>query len=105
MGSLKSNLFQPQTATTIGYAGLSHLGLVSGICTAAKGFPVVLFDSRTDLIQELQAKKLPVHEPELDNLLAQNEARITFTSAKKDLAKCQVVVVSIDIPTNANNES
>lgn len=112
MGSLRNGSstaptlnFELQTKTTIGYAGLSHLGLVSGICTAAKGFPVVLYDARADLIADLRKKKLPVHEPELDQLLANHEAKITFTSAKKDLARCQVVVVAIDIPTNSNNES
>ena len=30
----------------IGFAGMSHLGLVSSIATAAKGFNVVSYDSR-----------------------------------------------------------
>ena len=50
----------------IGFAGLSHLGIVSSIAAAAKGFDVVAFDPDADLIANLRENKLPVFEPDLD---------------------------------------
>ena len=89
----------------IGFAGMSHLGLVSSIATAAKGFHVVSFDGRADLVRDLQMGKLPVHEPDLDDLLKRHASNITFTNSGRNLASCAVVILSIDIPTNQNNES
>jgi UDPglucose 6-dehydrogenase len=89
----------------IGFAGMSHLGLVSSIATAAKGFNVVSYDSRAELIRLLHVGTLPVHEPELDNLLHRNAHCMTFTTEAADLARCAVVVLSMDVPTNQNNES
>ncbi|MGE0529411.1 MAG: nucleotide sugar dehydrogenase, partial [Bdellovibrionales bacterium] len=89
----------------IGFAGLSHLGIVSSIATAAKGFSVVGFDPRQDLIKNLQGKNLPVHEPDLDDLLTIHSSRMRFTAASSELKSCSVVVVAIDIPTNSENQS
>ena len=47
----------------IGYAGLSHLGLVSSAAAAAKGFDVVGFDQDAALVARLNAADLPVVEP------------------------------------------
>jgi UDPglucose 6-dehydrogenase len=90
---------------TIGFAGMSHLGLVSSIATAAKGFSIVAYDGRAELVQQLRAGKLPVHEPGLDDLFRSHAQSMTFTSEAADLAACSVVVLSMDIPTNQNNES
>ncbi len=88
---------------SIGFAGLSHLGLVSGICIASKGFEVVAFDPRADLVQALQDGKLPIFEPGLEELLS--KASIRFTSDPKDLAQCSVVYLAQDVATNAKGES
>jgi UDPglucose 6-dehydrogenase len=89
----------------IGFAGLSHLGLVSSIATAAKGFDVVAYDPNPDLAATLWQGQLPVHEPGLADLLQDHAGRLTFTAAASALGACAVVVLSIDIPTGADNES
>lgn len=89
----------------IGYAGLSHLGIVSAIATAAKGFDVVAHDSRPELIADLRAGKLHVHEPGLAELLQASTSRMTFTASVSDLSRCSVVVLSIDIPTDTDDHS
>jgi UDPglucose 6-dehydrogenase len=91
--------------SVIGFAGLSHLGIVSSLATAAQGFDVVAYDANPDLVARLQAGCLPVHEPGLPELLRENAARMTFTAAAGALFRCGVVVVSIDIPTNSENQS
>lgn len=90
---------------TIGFAGLSHLGLVSGIAVASKGFKVVGFDASRELVEQLNGRRLPVHEPQLDDLLAKSSTDISFTSSAGDLSSCDVVYISCDIKTREDNTS
>ena len=48
----------------IGFAGLSHLGIVSSLAAAAKGLRVVAFDSDIQLITRLVAGDFPIVEPQ-----------------------------------------
>ena len=49
----------------IGFAGLSHLGIVSSTAAAAKGFDVLAYDPREDLCRRLTDGDLPIWEPDL----------------------------------------
>jgi UDPglucose 6-dehydrogenase len=89
----------------IGYAGLSHLGIVSSIAAAARGFRVVAFDADVALCDGLRAGRLPVFEPGLADLLAANRDRLEFTSDPARLLDCAVVTLSRDIPTDEQNQS
>ncbi len=89
----------------IGYVGLSHLGIVSSIATASKGFQVVAYDASETLCQQLSDGNFPVHEPGLPELLGDCREQILFTSNSQDLTQCDVVVFSLDIPTTPENES
>ena len=77
---------------------------MSSIATASAGFDVVAYDASATVTDQPRGE-LPVHEPDLPELLQKSAPRITFTSRCGDLARCGVIVVSIDIPTNADNES
>lgn len=88
------------TLPTIGFAGMTHLGLVSGVSAAEKGFQLVCFDQDKSKIQAINAGQLPVSEPQLDDLVSKNKDRILFTSNPSDLATCDVVYVAPDIPTD-----
>ncbi len=87
-------------APRIGFAGLTHLGLVSSIAAASKGFSVVGFDPDKGRVAAITAGDLPVREPDLDDLLAANRARITFTGTIGDLGSCDLVYVATDVPTD-----
>ncbi len=89
----------------IGFAGLSHLGLVSTVAVASKGFDVIGFDPDPALTEGLAAGRLPLFEPGLEPLMAASRSRIRFTSAPSDLGACDVVYVAIDIATSPSNES
>lgn len=93
------------TQPVIGFAGLSHLGLVSGICAASKGFPLVGFDARPGLAHNLQRGELPISEPDLNRLLKENRDPITFTSDPQILNTCDVVYFALDIQTDEKNQS
>ena len=47
----------------IGFAGLSHLGIVASVAAAAKGFEVVAYDSDAALCGQLRAAQAPIVEP------------------------------------------
>jgi UDPglucose 6-dehydrogenase len=91
--------------TVIGFAGLTHLGIISSVAAAAKGYHVIGFHDDTELISKLNKADFPIQEPQLNELLLENRERITFSADVADLSKCQIVYVSIDIPTNDNGES
>lgn len=89
----------------IGFAGMTHLGLVSGVCASAKGFSLVCFDPDPARIGPIAQGKLPVSEPGLDDLVAKNAARLRFTALPADLAACDVIYVAPDVPTDDRGAS
>ena len=89
----------------LGFVGMTHLGLVSGVAAAEKGFHVVCFDPDTARIDRLVRGELPVSEPQLDSLVARNKLRLGFTADTAALAACDVVYVAPDVPTDDQGKS
>jgi UDPglucose 6-dehydrogenase len=89
----------------IAYAGMTHLGLCSGIAAASKGFETVCFDPDAARIATLQAGNLPVIEPNLPELLDMHRARVSFTADTAALRRCDVVYVAPDVPTDEHGGS
>ena len=89
----------------IGFAGMSHLGLVSSVASAEKGFHVRCFDLDAERIEALRRQKLPVSEPDLPELLSKNQERLTFIKNVGDLSKCDVVYIAQDVPTDDRGQS
>src|SRR5262252_8593193 len=90
---------------TVGFAGMTHLGLVSAAAVAGQGFTVVCFDSDQALVDRLARRQWPVLEPGLDELIKSNGARQQFTAAPGDLAACDVIYVAPDVPTDDQGRS
>jgi UDPglucose 6-dehydrogenase len=88
------------TQPTIGYAGMTHLGLCSAIAAASKGFVTYGFDPDAELVKKLEAGQLPVVEPQLDDLLRDNRKRMWFTADRARLKACDVIYVAPDVPTD-----
>jgi len=84
----------------IGFVGMTHLGLVSGISATQKGFRVICFDQDTDKVKALNKDILAVSEPQLNELVIKNRSQISFTDVVADLKKCDVVYVAPDIATD-----
>ena len=89
----------------IGFVGLSHLGLNYSLATAAKGFDVVAYDPDTELIRRLEAGDFPIEEPGFSELHERHHSKLRYTSAAADLGSCDLVFYSLDVRTNAGNES
>ena len=89
----------------VGFAGMTHLGLVSSTVAAAKGFQVVCYDPDPRLIADLDQGRLPVTEPGLDEMSRANRARQSFTDAVAELSRCDLVYVSADVATDEQGTS
>jgi UDPglucose 6-dehydrogenase len=84
----------------IAYVGMTHLGLVSAAAATAKGFRVIGFDPDTSLISSLKQGNIPVSEPLLSKTLTQHQHLLQFTSDASHLQSCDLVYLSLDIPTD-----
>src|SRR5262245_65558998 len=93
------------SAPVIGFAGLTHLGLVSALAVASKGFRVVGYDSDAARVRGIAAGSLPVIEPGLDELARGCAPRTSFSSRVEDLAACDIVYISTDVPTDDRGQS
>ena len=93
------------TAPVIGFAGLTHLGLVSAIAVAAKGFRVIGYDADAARVCDIAARRLPLVEPGLDELARACAMQLSFTNRADDLAVCDIVYISTDVPTDNQGQS
>jgi len=89
----------------VGFAGLSHLGLVSSIVTASKGCEVLAYDPKPGLCGDLREGRLPTFEPGLADLLEVSRPRIRFTTDAAALRQCDVIFFSLDVPTDTEGRS
>ena len=92
-------------SVVVGFAGMTHLGIVSSASVAAKGFRTVCYDPDDGTIARLAAGDIPVTEPDLDDLVRANGARQVFTADLARLAECNVVYISTDVPTDNSGQS
>jgi UDPglucose 6-dehydrogenase len=93
------------TKPVIGYAGMTHLGLLSASAAAAQGFRTIAFDTDASLIGRLQKGELPVNEPGLPELIAQHKRDLVFAADAEALGPCDVVYVAVDVPTDDKGQS
>ena len=90
---------------TIAFCGMTHLGLNSAVAVAERGFSVLCFDADKDLVDAIGKGRIPVNEPDLNDLFAKNADRLSFTANAADLAGCDVAYIAADVPTDDNGES
>ena len=89
----------------VGFAGLSHLGLVYGLATAAKGMEVRGFDPDRQLVAALGRGAFPVNEPGLEDLARENRSRISWQADPRALGDCGLVFISLDVATDLRDRS
>src|SRR5580658_6288493 len=93
------------TMPVIGFAGMTHLGVVSASAAAAQGFRVVAFDPDTALIERMKRGDLPVSEPSLPELIARHKTELSFSADDAALAECDLIYVAVDVPTDDRGRS
>lgn len=93
------------TLPVIGFAGLTHLGINSQAAAAAHGFQTVGFHPDPKLADQLSQMELPVSEPDLLNLFEAHTERLAFGADPQVLSVCDLVYISVDVPTNDQGQS
>ena len=82
--------------------GAGYVGLVSGACFADFGHIVCCVDNDSAKIAALEAGRMPIYEPGLDDLVAANvrAKRLTFTSdLKAAVAAAEAVFIAVGTPS------
>ncbi|RZJ39822.1 MAG: UDP-glucose/GDP-mannose dehydrogenase family protein, partial [Brevundimonas sp.] len=82
--------------------GTGYVGLVSGACFADFGHSVVCIDKDPRKIERLLKGEIPIFEPGLDNLVADNvkAGRLSFTLDGAEAIKAaDVVFIAVGTPT------
>jgi UDPglucose 6-dehydrogenase len=89
----------------IGFAGMTHLGINSAAAALAREFQIVGYDADRSVIGDLRTGKPPVIEPDLPEVLARHAANASYTSELAELARCNIVYIAADVPTDDNATS
>lgn len=86
----------------ISVMGTGYVGLVSGTCLAERGHQVTCIDIRSEVVQEINAGRPPIHEIGLDKLLrsARDKGMLSATTdAKTAILDSDVTLICVGTPT------
>jgi UDPglucose 6-dehydrogenase len=85
--------------------GTGYVGLVTGACLADFGMNVVCVDKDAEKIAALQAGRVPIYEPGLEEVIARNEraGRLRFTTdLKSGIEEALAIFIAVGTPPKAD---
>ena len=85
----------------IAVIGTGYVGLVAGACLAENGNEVICVDKDASKIATLEAGKMPIYEPGLEEMVRRNtaESRLTFTTSLPDAVQAsEIVFIAVGTP-------
>ena len=85
----------------ISIIGSGYVGLVTGACFADVGHNVICVDNDPRKVEALQAGKIPIYEPGLEEVVHRNVSahRLRFTGSIKDgVDNSQIVFIAVPTP-------
>ena len=92
----------------IAVVGTGYVGLVTGTCFAETGNQVTCVDINQEKVLQMQAGKIPIYEPGLDDLFQRNtqEGRLHFTtSLKEGIERAKVIFLALPTPPGADGSA
>src|ERR1700726_2039324 len=91
----------------ISIIGSGYVGLVTGACFADVGHNVICIDNDEQKIKTLQAGRVPIYEPGLEEIIHRNVSahRLRFSgSIKEGVDNSQIVFIAVPTPQQANGD-
>ncbi|WP_145135905.1 UDP-glucose/GDP-mannose dehydrogenase family protein [Paenibacillus sp. Y412MC10] len=88
--------------------GTGYVGLVSGVCFSELGNDVICVDKISSKISLLNGGEVPIYEPGLKQLIAQNkeEGRLSFTTDLTEAVRnSDIVVIAVGTPSMSNGQA
>ena len=90
----------------LGIFGAGWVGLVTAACFAELGHEVVVRDVVAERIDDLNAGRLPFHEPGLAELIERNRERLTFTLDVSELKSgTNLFFACVDTPPTPSGDA
>ncbi len=90
----------------IGVVGTGYVGLVSAVCFAHLGHDVVCMDVDEAKIARLERGEVPIYEPGLEKLVADNAPRLSFTTSYDVLLeRCSILFIAVDTPPSPSGDA
>ena len=91
----------------ISIIGSGYVGLVTGACFADVGHNVICVDNDESKIKTLQAGRIPIYEPGLEEIVHRNVSahRLHFSSSiREGVDKSQIIFIAVPTPPQANGD-
>lgn len=88
--------------------GTGYVGLVVGACLAETGNSVICADVDGEKIEQLKGNRIPIHEPGLEPLVAENQAagRLTFTTdVGAAVEASEIVFIAVGTPSDEDGSA
>lgn len=88
--------------------GCGYVGLVTGACLAEAGHQVICTDIDSERIAQLQAGRVPIYEPHLDQILvsARKAGRISFTAdAGEAIRGGEAIFICVGTPPKESGDA
>jgi len=90
----------------LGVIGVGYVGLVTAACFAQAGHDVVCLDIDEQKLERLRAGHAPIHEPGVEQVLADGRERMTFTTSATELfERAEIAFVCVDTPPTASGDA
>ncbi|HJU61930.1 MAG TPA: UDP-glucose/GDP-mannose dehydrogenase family protein [Candidatus Binatia bacterium] len=92
----------------IAVIGTGYVGLVAGTCFAESGNDVTCVDIDAAKISSLQAGKVPIYEPGLEEMVRRNaaEQRLSFTTdLARAVKKSSIIFIAVGTPQGPNGDA
>ena len=91
----------------ISIIGSGYVGLVTGACFADVGHNVICVDNDEGKIKTLQAGRIPIYEPGLEEIVHRNVSahRLRFSSSiREGVDKSQIIFIAVPTPPQPNGD-
>src|ERR1700694_29623 len=91
----------------ISIIGSGYVGLVTGACFADVGHNVIGIDNDPHKVETLQAGRVPIYEPGLEEIIHRNVSahRLRFSgSIKEGVDNSQIVFIAVPTPQLPNGD-